>query len=170
MDGGEGDKRVENLTMLRYLGIPLDQRDDDCLAVRRNIMRARSVGGRLGTLLRQEGTEPRELAIFYRSVMKAILLYESETWVLLESMERKVEGTNFGFLFHIKGKRARALEHRTRETHDAEGVQEAAGEKLASIYIERQQATVAQWVALRPLFEVFAMDTGYEGGSSRREA
>ena len=34
----------------------------------------------------------------------------------------------------------------------------------AGIYIEQRQATVAQWVALRPLFEVCARETGYEGG------
>ena len=48
--GEEGDKRVGNVKTLRYLGIPLDQTDDDWMAVRRNIMRTRSVLGRLGTL------------------------------------------------------------------------------------------------------------------------
>ena len=31
-------------------------------------------------------------------------------------------------------------------------------------YIERMQATVAEWVALQPIFEVCTKDTGYEGG------
>ena len=43
MDGGEGDERVENVTTFQYLRRPLDQTDDNWLAVRRNIMRARSV-------------------------------------------------------------------------------------------------------------------------------
>ena len=51
IDGEEGDKRVKNVPTFRYLGQPLDQTDDDLLDVRRNIMRARSVWGRLGTLL-----------------------------------------------------------------------------------------------------------------------
>ena len=51
LDGEEGDERVENVRTFRYLGRPLDQTDDDWTAVRRNIMRARSVWGRLGTLL-----------------------------------------------------------------------------------------------------------------------
>ena len=29
MDGGEGDERVENVTMFQYLGRSLDQTDDD---------------------------------------------------------------------------------------------------------------------------------------------
>ena len=30
--------------------------------------------------------------------------------------------------------------------------------------MDRQQATVAEWVALRPIFDVCARYTGYEGG------
>ena len=56
--------------------------DDDFPAVRQNIMRARSVWGRLGTLLRREGADPKVSESFYRAVVQAILLYGSETWVL----------------------------------------------------------------------------------------
>ena len=37
-------------------------------------------------------------------------------------------------------------------------------------YIGRKQATVAQCVALRPLFEVCERGEWYEGGGRRREA
>ena len=37
------------------------------------------------------------------------------------------------------------------------------------IYIELQQANVAQWVALRPLFELCPRETGYEGGGAEEE-
>ena len=43
LDGEEGDKRVESVPTLRYLGRPLDQRDDDWTAMRRNIIHSRSV-------------------------------------------------------------------------------------------------------------------------------
>ena len=46
------------------------------------------------------------------------------------------------------------------ETPWAEVVQEAAGTQSAMTYIERRQATVDQWVALRPPFEACARDTG----------
>ena len=65
--------------MFRYLGRPLDQTDDDWQDVRRDIMRARSVWGIVGTLLRLEGAEPSVLAIFYRAVVQVILLYGSDT-------------------------------------------------------------------------------------------
>ena len=51
LDGEEGDERVDNVPTFRYLGRPLDQTDDDCTAVRQNIMCTRLVWGRLGKLL-----------------------------------------------------------------------------------------------------------------------
>ena len=60
--------------------------DDDWSDVRRNIMSVRSVWERMETLIRQEGADPRVVAIFYREVVQAVLLYGSETWVLLAEM------------------------------------------------------------------------------------
>ena len=36
-------------------------------------------------------------------------------------------------------------------------------------YINNRQAVLAEWVALRPIFEVCAKDTGYDGGRRLRE-
>ena len=68
---------MENVLTFRYLGQPLDQTDDDWPAVQLNIMHARSVWSRLGTLLRQEGVEPKVLTSFYRAVVQSIILYGS---------------------------------------------------------------------------------------------
>ena len=52
----------------------------------------------------------------------------------------------------------------------AEGVREVVRTQLAMTYIGRLQTIVAQWVELRPLFEVCASGKGYEGGGRRMEA
>ena len=67
----------------------------------------------------------------------------------------------------VTGKRAKELGDGTWETPGAEFIREAGGTQLGSIYIEQQQATIAQWVALRPLFELCARETWYEGGGRR---
>ena len=64
LDWEEGDEMVEGVATFEYLGRPLDQTDDDCPAVQWNIMRARSVWGRLGTLLPREGVDPRVVVMF----------------------------------------------------------------------------------------------------------
>ena len=109
-------------------------------------------------------------ASFYRAVVQLILLYGLETWVLLASMAKMIEETHTEVLRLITGRRARQLGDRTRETPGEEGVREEEGIHLSRISIEHHQATVAQWVALRPLFEVCAMETGYEGWGRRRKA
>ena len=73
------------------------------------------------------------------------------------------------FLKMITGKRVKQLEDGTWETPGEEVIREAAGTQSDRIYIERRQATVAQWVALRSLFEVCVRDTGYEVGGMMRK-
>ena len=81
-----------------------------------------------------------------------------------------MEGIHTGFLRHIMGKQARRRRYVTWETPGAEGVREATWTQLARIYIGRRQASMAKWVALRPLFEMCARETWYEGVGCRREA
>ena len=96
--------------------------------------------------------------------MQANILNKSETWVILASMLKRLEGTNTELLQLIIGKIVRQLGYGTWETPGSEAVQEAAGTQSEKMYIEKRRVTVAQWVALRPLFEVFTMETGYIGG------
>ena len=71
-------------------------------------------------------------------------------------MERKLEVIHTEFLRQMMGKQAIHLGDGTWETPGAEGVWEAAVTQSEMTYIGIQQATVAQWVALRPIFEVCA--------------
>ena len=48
-------------------------------------------------------------------------------------------------------------------------VLEKAGTHSLGTYIDRRQAPVAEWCALRPILKVCDRDTGYEGGGRRRE-
>ena len=65
----------------------------------------------------------------------------------------------------ITGKRVKQLEDGTWETPGVEGIRESAGTQSASIYIERRQATVAQWVPLCTLFKVCARETRWRRGA-----
>ena len=109
------------------------------------------------------------LEIFYRAVSQAILLYGSETWVLSAEMDNKLEGLHTDFLRHITGNRERQIVDGTQETPGAGVMKEMVGTHSEMTYIGRQQATVAQWVALRPIFEVCSGEKVYKGGGRRRE-
>ena len=84
-------------------------------------------------------------------------------------MDKKVEVSHMAFLRHIMGMQAQQIVDETWDTSGAGVVREAVGTQSEMIYIGRQQATVAQWVALQPIFELCVGEKGYEGGRSRRE-
>ena len=77
--------------------------------------------------------------MLYREVVQAVLLFGSESWVLLTSMERMVEGTQTGFLRQIIGNHERRRTDGTWVAPAAEEVWESAGTQLASTYICRRQ-------------------------------
>ena len=56
--------------------------DENCPSVRRNVWRERQVWSRFGNFLRREGADPIVSEKFYCAVVQAVLLFESETWVL----------------------------------------------------------------------------------------
>ena len=50
----------------------------------------------------------------------------------------------------------------------SEKVPEKSRTQYLGTYIDRRQATVVEWVALRPILDVCDRETGYEGGGSRQ--
>ena len=105
--GERGGEMMEGVKTFKYLGRPLDQKNNDWPSIWKTIMRMRTFW-RAGVekLLRREGADPRVAAIFYRLVAHAVLLFGSETWVISVEMERKAKGTHMGFLRQITGERA----------------------------------------------------------------
>ena len=92
-----------------------------------------------------------------------MLLFVSETWVLPAAMMQKINVINVGFLQQVIGKKAIRLGDKNWRKEGAESVLQAAGKKTLNDYIIKSQATVAEWVSLRSIFEVCAKETGYEG-------
>ena len=48
-------------------------------------------------------------------------------------------------------------------------VLKGAGTQTLGAYIDKRQVTVAEWLELRPILDIFNIETGYEGGGRRRE-
>ena len=84
-------------------------------------------------------------------------------------MAKRIEGIHTDLPQMITGKRANNLGDGAWENTGAEGIREAAGTHLARIYIERLLSHMAQWVVIRPLFEVCEREKGYERGGRRRK-
>ena len=80
--GREGGAMMEGMAKFKYLGWPLDQADDDCLELRRNVKQERKVWGRLGKILRREGAYSKVAEMLYKEVLQVVLLFGSETRIL----------------------------------------------------------------------------------------
>ena len=69
--------------------------------------------------MRKKGEDTFTLVAFYRSLVKAVLQFRAETWVLSLAMERD-SGVPQGFLWQVTGKGARRQKYGTwwREGED----------------------------------------------------
>ena len=88
---------------------------------------------------------------FYRAVVKAVLLFEAETWVFLDAMLKTLEGVHVGFLKQVKGKKDRRKNDRYWWREASDSVIQEAGAQPLHTYIKRRQAEVAKLMALRPI-------------------
>ena len=93
----------------KYLGKLLDRSYEDWPAVLHNISKARQVWGWLGKLLMREGAEPTVSEKIYRAVVKAVLLFGTDTWVLMETMFQQLEEAHVSSLRQIKLKLVKSV-------------------------------------------------------------
>ena len=84
-------------------------------------------------------------------------------------MLNKLKGLHVGFLQQVTGMKARRIGGKTWTKEGPYRVLRVAGTKLLQEYIENRQVTLAEWVDLRPIFEVCAKETGYKGGEKLRD-
>ena len=76
-----------------------------------------------------------------------------------EAMYRNLEGLHVGFISQITGQRGILHEDGTWRKVTAAEVLEKAVTHSRGTYIYRRQETVAEWVALRPILEVYNRET-----------
>ena len=77
------------VTELKYLGRILMASYDDLPAVVGNL---RKSWAWLSRILEREGANPRVSGMFFKEVVQAVLLFWSETWVMIPRMGRSLGG------------------------------------------------------------------------------
>ena len=77
---------------------------------------------------------------------------------------QRLEGAHVGFLRQITRKKSKWLRDGLWWQVTAKKFLQGAGTQPLQTYVDRRQATVAEWVALRPIFDICAREMGYEGG------
>ena len=83
-------------------------------------------------------------------------------------MVQRLEGAHVSLLWQVTHKQATRRRDGSWRKVKAEAVLQGEGKHSLRTYVDRQQVTVGEWVAIRPIFDVCVRETGYEGGGRLR--
>ena len=98
------------VTFFKYLERVLTAVDDNCPSVVGNIWKAKKRWGRLEWILGREGANPRVSGLFFKAVVKAVLLFGLETWVLTPHMGRALGNFQHGVAIPTTGRQSKSQE------------------------------------------------------------
>jgi hypothetical protein len=161
---------IDNVTEYKYLGRIMSADDQDTAAVSFNIKKASKAWFQMYRVLSRQTADPRVMARFYLAVVQAKLLYGSETWVLSQSLLRRLE------TFHARC--ARTLAHRhihpnpdgTWEHPPTDEVLERCGLSPISTYIAKRKTRLLESYATTEsqLYTICIASTPVGSGSHRQ--
>ena len=77
-----GSRIIENVPEFKYLGHFLTEAYLDDRAIETNLRKAKATWSRIHPILRSDGVSPRVMGHFYKTIIIAVLLYGSESWVV----------------------------------------------------------------------------------------
>ena len=84
-----------------------------CPMVCRNVRKARQLWIRLGKILQIAVEDTLVSAMFYQEMVKVVLLFREETWVLSAAMSNSLDGLHVGLLIKVTGMMAKRQRDRT---------------------------------------------------------
>ena len=149
-----GGNDIERVSEFRYLGRVLSETDDDSCALHRQLARARAKWGRLASVLRSQGVEPRAMGYFYKAIIQAVLLYGSETWVVTDCNLRQLRSFHARVARYLTGRHMHPNADGTWFYPPTHEVLQEAGLETIDEYIKRRRHTVLEFVGPRPLYDV----------------
>ena len=163
------DEPLERVEVFKYLGCLLAYNDVDVQAVRSNIRKALWCLAWISRVLRAENASPRTCGMFYKATVQAILLYGSETWNLISSALKRLEG------FHIQAAWRMSCDNKPQREPNGTWKYPALDEVLEELglqsilhYVEVRRNTIARFIVNRPIFG-FCVGADRLRGSSPRQ-
>ena len=119
-----------------------------------NLVKARKIWGRLQRIISREGATKRVSVNFVKAVVRQVLLFGAETWVVSPRMERALSAFIHGAARRLTGRHQwRGWDGKWFYT-SLEGGMKEVGLTDFRTSINRRQNTVAQYIATRPLLDL----------------
>ena len=148
-----GPDPLETVPQFKYLGRWITQDDDDAMAVRAQLVKARKVWAGVGKILSREQVSPRTSGKFYMAIVQSVLLYGSESWCIGPALLARLEG------FHIRCCYRMAKKNRPQKDSmgawvypRSAGVLNECGLYNIEHYIDKRRQMIVEFVATRALF------------------
>ena len=146
---------LQMVNSFRYLRRVISAADNDWLLLLNNLFRARAVWRRTTRILGREGAALWVSVFFDNSVVQAVFLFGSETWVVIPRLGKAL----VGFQAQVARRLAVPLPQRTPEGKCTYTLVETAREEAEFLtmeeYIRRRQNIVAQYIATWSLLYLF---------------
>ena len=115
---------------------------------------ARAVWKGMLRILSREGADLWVSGFFFKSVVQAVLLFATETWVVTLCMGRVLGGFQDQVARHLMGRIPQRKPESKWEYTSEVTAREGAGFKTTEDYIRRRQNTVSQYIAMRSLLKI----------------
>ena len=101
--------------------------DENCLELVGNLWKVRKSWASMERILGREGASPHVLGMLFKVVVKAVLLLESETWVMTPSMGKELGSFQHRVSRQITGRHLKRREDGSWEYLPLETAMEQAG-------------------------------------------
>jgi hypothetical protein len=158
---------LAKVTSFCYLGRILSFNNSDWPALYAQLKKAQQRWGMISRLLIREGASHKARGHFYVAIVQAVLLYGCKAWTVTPRMLRVLEGFHHKVARRISGKMARQTANGTWYYPPLRTALEEAGLFPIQEYIRRRQATLAQYIATRPILARCQAAPRRTGSSSR---
>ena len=144
--------RIENVAEFKYLGRILESNDRDVNAVTSNLRKARQKWGMIGRLLSKKDSNPRTMAIFYKTIVQSVLLYGSESWVLNQTMLNSLRSFHHRCARFITGRHIRVDVNGYWTYPSSRITLNNAGLLPIEDYIQKRKSTITNYARGRAIY------------------
>ena len=105
-------------------------------------------------ILGKEGADRRTAGRFYVEVVQAVILFDSETWVMTPRMEKSLEGFHHWAVWWMAGMGPKSQWYGTWVYPLIGAALSMVGLYKIEVYIDRRQNTVAQYISTHPIMDL----------------
>ena len=132
------------LTAFKYLGWIIITSYDDWPVMVGNLQKARKSWSQYSRILGREGTNPRVLRVLFKTVVQAVIIFQSDMWAMNPCMSRTLGGVQVWYRVYIliTGRHSGRVMGRSWYYPPLETAMQEAGFEELEAYVLRMKNTV----------------------------